>query len=171
MGSQTPAPSQLSALSHSVSDGSPHAEPAASYVQVGAQQSPGSVLPSSHCSPGSTVPSPHAAAGSQTSSVSLQVSPGGQGSPTDEQSLVGSQNSVPLQNRPSSGQLASLGTLTHVSPASLHESSVQPTPSSHGFGAPPPQVPPPSQTSSTLQNRPSSQVVPAGSLFGSQLPA
>lgn len=62
--------------------------------------------------------------------VSLQISPPLHGSPVELQAATALQNSVPLQNRPSSGQYASLATLSHESVLSLQESSVQPTPSS-----------------------------------------
>src|SRR2546425_404408 len=53
-----PAPSQTSSVHGFVSAGV-HAAPAASYWQVDEQQSPSTVLPSSHCSPGSMMPLPH----------------------------------------------------------------------------------------------------------------
>jgi len=52
-----PSPSQVSPLVQVL--WSLHGEPAGSKWQVELQQSPFSVLPSSHCSPGSTLPLPH----------------------------------------------------------------------------------------------------------------
>src|SRR5215472_7911935 len=52
-----------------------HGEPAGSKWQVELQQSPFSVLPSSHCSPGSTLPFPH----SPAVTVGVLVEVGGTG--------------------------------------------------------------------------------------------
>ncbi len=65
---------------------------------------------------------------SQVSVVSLQNSAGRQGSPVELQSRAASQNSVPLQYSPSSGQLASFGVNTQLPATQV--SSVQPTLSS-----------------------------------------
>ena len=80
------------------------------------------------------------------------------------QSLTGSQNSVPLQNIPSSGQLASLAMLSQESVPSLHESSVQPTPSSQSTAVPGWQSSVAWQVSVPLQYRPSSQLASLGTL-------
>src|SRR5439155_17567055 len=53
---QTPAPSHVVAVRHTFVP--VHGAPAGSNWQVDEQQSPSSVLPSSHCSPGSTTPLP-----------------------------------------------------------------------------------------------------------------
>ena len=57
---------------------------------------------------------------------------GGHGSPVDEQSSCGSQNSVPLQNNPSSQEVPAATGVLIQPPAGSHESSVQGLPSSQG---------------------------------------
>ena len=64
---------------------------------------------------------------SQVSVASLQVSPDPHGSPLETQFSTGSQLSVPLQNKPSSGQFPSFGVLTQL--WLTQSSSVQATPS------------------------------------------
>ena len=64
------------------------------------------------------------------------------------------QNSVPLQNKLSSEQLASLATWSHESDVSLQESSVQPTVSLQFGGVPDTQTPS-LQNSAPLQYNPS----------------
>ena len=68
---QTPAPSQASMPSQYSMSG--HGDPAGSKVQVALQQSPPSVLPSSHSSPGSTTPLPQTTSASQVSDTSLHT--------------------------------------------------------------------------------------------------
>jgi len=98
---------------------------------------------------------------------------GGQGLPGAVQSVFASQNSTPLQYKPSSGQLASLGSLTQASPASSQESSVQPIPSSQLTAVPAWQPLARSQVSTPEQNKPSSHTASSGtfwqSLTGSQV--
>ena len=65
---------------------------------------------------------------SQVSVASLQVSPLPQGSPVDEQSLEPSQNSLPLQNRPSSGHCPLSGVFVQL-PSVSQTSTVHETPS------------------------------------------
>lgn len=79
---------------------------------------------------------PHTGA-SHESVDSLQVSPALQGSPVDRQPAEPSQYSVPSQNSPSSGQLASFGVFEHAPPTQA--SSVQATPSSQSASVTQPQ--------------------------------
>jgi hypothetical protein len=94
-----------------VKQSSPLAEP----EQMPSPQNPPVVLKQSigqlsQSSPDSQVPSTSQPNPTHVSVDSLQVVPLGHGSPLDTQSLIVSHPSLPLQNRPSSGQIALLAT-------------------------------------------------------------